>query len=272
MAAFLLLAGCTRLPSEERPTAGPTPVGSGSLRIAIPAAAGTLDPRELDSPESVLLASQLFDGLVSYEPGTGAVTPAVAQSWDVLDGASRFVFHLRQGLTFHDGTPVTAQSFVDGWTRLADPGTPSPYAFLLESVRGFREFHTTLEAPSLSGLIAIDELTLEVTLIRSWHDFVAVLGHPSLSPVPPSASEPGYPVLPTGNGPYRLTEELQPGRPVTMASYPRYSGRRPSVAEVLWSVETAPEESWPRFLRGDLDVAPIPGSLIEDARSEFGSA
>jgi ABC-type oligopeptide transport system substrate-binding subunit len=240
-----------------------------SLRIAL-TSSGSLDPRELDTPESLLIAAQLFDGLAAYDPGTGAAVPAVAERWDVRDGGRRFVFHLREGVTFHDGTLVTSDRFEAAWNRVADPGRPSPYAFLLESVEGYRKFHTTLEATELSGISAPEPLRFEVRLLRPWPDFVAVLGHPALSPVPPTVEDAGYSLQPIGNGPYRVTGQAAPGTPVSLERYDGYWGGQATIAQVVFTIHATPEEAWPRFLSGDFDVAPIPGPVFGDAVIAFG--
>jgi peptide/nickel transport system substrate-binding protein/oligopeptide transport system substrate-binding protein len=232
---------------------------------------GSLDPRALESPESLLLAAQVFDGLVSYEPAGSAVAPAVAERWDVLDGGARFVFHLRSGVTFHDGSPVTADTFVSSWTRLADPERVSPFAFLLESVDGFREFHMTREAQVLQGLSALDGRTFEVRLTRPWPDFVALLGHPTLSPVPSGADEPSFPALPIGNGPYRLERAVERGAPILLSRFDGYYGPKARVDNLEFRVHATSEEAWPDFLAGELDVSEVPSSALLDAQSEFGT-
>jgi oligopeptide transport system substrate-binding protein len=232
---------------------------------------GSLDPRALESPESLLVSAQVFDGLVSYEPSGSAVAPAVAEGWDILEGGAHFVFHLRPDVTFHDGSPVTAETFVSSWTRLADPARSSPFAFLLESVDGFREFHTTREARVLSGLSAPDPRTFEVRLTRPWPDFVALLGHPTLSPVPRGADEPSFPALPVGNGPYRVSSAVEPGSPIVLSRFDDYYGPRARVDSLEFRVHPTTEDAWPDFLAGELDVSEVPASALLDAQSEFGA-
>jgi peptide/nickel transport system substrate-binding protein/oligopeptide transport system substrate-binding protein len=232
---------------------------------------GSLDPRDLESPESLLVSAQVFDGLVAYDPGTSTVRPAVAERWEILDEATRFVFHLRPGVTFHDGSQVSADSFVASWTRLADPRRSAPFAFLLESVEGFEEFHTTRKARVFSGLSAPDARTFEVRLTRSWPDFVALLGHPTLSPVPETANEPSFPALPIGNGPFRLSGAVEPGEPILLSRFNGYYGTRARVDSVEFRVHPTSEDAWPDFLAGELDVSEVPASALVDAQAEFGS-
>ena len=270
-----LAAACTMPPEPEdadSPIPGPSPTSAPlpSLRLAI-GTLSSLDPRDLDTPDSLLLASQLFDGLVEYEPGTAELTPAVAESWEVLDGGTRLVFRMRPGVTFHDGSPLTADSFVTAWNRLADPVAAKPFAFLLESVEGFQKYQEELATTRLSGVNATTPLTLEVRLTRVWPEFVALLGHPALSPVPAPAPPETFATHPIGNGPYRIVGPLIPGSPIRLEAFAGYYGTPAAVSSVEYRAFDAPEEAWPEFLSGELDLAEIPADVLPDATSRFGT-
>jgi oligopeptide transport system substrate-binding protein len=277
--ALVGLVACTTPPPEpENPQAGPVfpqpgPTTGGTpapvaLRLATTPPT-SLDPRDLDSSDSLELASQLFDGLVAYDPVSMAPVPAAAARWDVLDDGTRFVFEIRHA-TFHDGTPVRAADFVTAWNRLADPAAARPYSFLLEAVKGFKDLQTKAKVNQLAGVAAPKDRVLEVTLNRSWPDFVSLLGHPALSPVPPAASQPGFGSGPVGNGPFRLAAPLQGGTPLVMQRFEGYYGIPPPVDSLEFRTYQNPDEGWPEFIAGSLDVAPIPGPLLDEARSQYG--
>jgi oligopeptide transport system substrate-binding protein len=272
LAAVCALAACTTPPSEEGslPVPGPTATASSSLRIAVEAT-GSLDPPDLESPDSLLLASQLFDGLVTYDPQTVQVLPAAATRWEVRDGGETFVFHLRRGLRFHNGSPVRARDFEFAWNRLADPVDANPFAFLLEPVAGFDSYQEQAGMTGLDGLDAPDDRTLIVTLGSPWRDFPSILGHPALSPVPPGASRPEYALRPIGNGPYQLAAPVEAGVPIQMEAFGRYPGGPPPVQRLEFQAFDDPAESWPEFLEGALDVSQIPVDVLPDAVSRFGT-
>ena len=275
-AALLALGACTSAPGSEAggsPVPGPSVTASPGTQVLRLTAEppGSLDPRDLVSSDSLLLASQVFDGLVAYDPTTLEVVPAAASRWKAQDGGKRFVFHLRPGATFHDGQPVRAQDFVFAWTRLADPLVRAPFAFLLERVQGFVDYQERPRQGGLTGVIARDDRTLEVVLVRPWPDFVSVLGHPALSPVPPSADDEGFDTRPVGNGPYRIASTLAPGSPLLLEANETYYGTSPEVRSVEYRLFDQPDEAWPTFRAGELDVAPIPSPLLAQAEGEFGS-
>ena len=271
-AVTLLAAGCTTPPGpDDGPVVGPsegaTPRTSLRLATSLPT---SLDPRELNSADGLQLAAQLFDGLVDYDPTTYEAIPAAAERWDVEEGGSRFVFHLRTGMTFHDGSPVRAQDFVFAWNRLADPLAAAPYAFLLETVEGFDRYQQQVRVTRVSGVVARDDRTLEVTLVRPWRDFVSLLGHPALSPVPPAAGGGSFASQPVGNGPFRLAGSISPGTPLLLERFEGYIGTPPLVPTLEYVTFDVPSEAWPEFLAGELDVAPIPPALLAEAESSYG--
>ena len=64
-----------------------------------------LDPALQGDIGSARVGAQLFESLTAIDPSL-TVRPALAESWDILDGGRRIVFHLRPGLTFSDGSPL----------------------------------------------------------------------------------------------------------------------------------------------------------------------
>jgi oligopeptide transport system substrate-binding protein len=275
-AVATLGSACTIEPTDGAEPSGPVPGPSASatpgtvLRLAAEPP-DSLDPRQLATSDSLLLASQVFDGLVTYDPVTLEVVPAAATRWEVEDDGRRFVFHLRPGATFHDGQPVRAQDFAFAWNRLADPTASAPFAFLLEGVQGFADYQEMPRISRLSGVIVRDDETLEVVLSRAWPDFVSLLGHPALSPVPPAAADEGFGSRPVGNGPYRVASTLVPGSPLLLERNETYYGAPPAVASIEYRLFDQPAEAWPEFLAGELDVAPVPPPLLAEAEGRFGS-
>src|SRR3954465_7803132 len=83
------------------------------------------DPRSLDPALSTDVPTgravgYLFDGLTRFSPDA-RVEPALAERWDVSPDGMTYTFHLRQGVAFHDGAPVTARTVVSSWHRALDP-------------------------------------------------------------------------------------------------------------------------------------------------------
>lgn len=132
LVAALTLAGCagpdaaSGAASDAAPT-DPTP--GGTLRFALGAAPQGVDPQQVGTNVSIYVARQLADSLTDQDPETGEIVPWLAESWDVSDDLTRFTFHLRDGVTFSDGSPLTADDVRASFDAVAgDLGATAPLA------------------------------------------------------------------------------------------------------------------------------------------------
>lgn len=143
----------------------------------------SLDPHKVESDVEFNIISDLFDGLVSVSPA-GEIQPRLAEKWE-NNGNTVWTFHLRPGVTWSDGTAITAQDVVWSWQRLVDPKTVSPYASYPGSMRivNAADIAEGKMAPDTLGVKALDDTTLQVTLNQPNAAFLAMLAHPSLVPV-----------------------------------------------------------------------------------------
>ncbi len=144
----------------------------------------TLDPSICDDNVSAFVIKEIFSGLV--EVGAGwEVLPDVAQRWQISDDGRRYTFHLRDDVTWSDGTQVTAEDFVYSWIRSLDPATEAPIgkASLLYNIKNARAYNEgDITGPDQVGVKAIDKLTLEVKLERVASYFLYTIF--TLYPVP----------------------------------------------------------------------------------------
>ena len=81
------------------------------------------DPRSAIAWPDIQLCMQLFDRLVEQWPER-TIVPSLADRWEIADDGLRYVFHLREGLMWSDGTPLTAGDIEFGIKRVLDPVTP----------------------------------------------------------------------------------------------------------------------------------------------------
>ena len=128
----ILMAACQASTPEPSPTpvsVAPTPTAvpppppspkmplGGTLRVAIPAPIGSLDPRAKDVDP--LVAGQVFEGLTARGPS--GVAPALATKWLVGADGRTWTFTLRDGVVFHDGSPVDGPAVAKSLGRADDP-------------------------------------------------------------------------------------------------------------------------------------------------------
>ncbi|MBI2479957.1 MAG: ABC transporter substrate-binding protein, partial [Planctomycetia bacterium] len=105
----LLLVGCaSRGPSKP----------SNTLIYGRGEDSKTLDPINAETGESVKVILNLYDTLVAFADETMELEPSLANSWETSEDGLTWSFHLRDGVRFHDGTPVDAEAVIFSLNRL----------------------------------------------------------------------------------------------------------------------------------------------------------
>jgi oligopeptide transport system substrate-binding protein len=160
VAAVALAAGCSRRETD---------VERGNREGILFLASGG-EPRDIDpttnigSAESRMI-SALFEGLVVYSPDGKKVMPAAAERWDIsLDGLT-YTFHLRDGMKWSNGDPVTADDFLYGFRRVLEPAIGAEAAQQAMPILGAADYAEGRNKDINSvGLRAIDPRTFEIRL------------------------------------------------------------------------------------------------------------
>ncbi|WP_051202101.1 peptide ABC transporter substrate-binding protein [Ferrimonas senticii] len=150
----------------------------------------SLDPQKVEGTTGSAITKDLFEGLVQQDEN-GNIIPAQATHWEVSGGNKVFTFHLRDGIKWSNGDPVTAHDFVYGFRRAVDPATASRYAWYLEiaTVKNATAIIQGKAEPTTLGARAIDDKTFEVTLEKPVPYFVRMLAHQNTFPAPQKVIE-----------------------------------------------------------------------------------
>ena len=110
-----------------------------------------LDPGLNCCGPDVRVSLSLFDPLVAFD-NAGNVLPLAARGWDVSPDGLTYTFHLRAGMKWSDGRPVTASDFEYAWKRVADPKLASDYAFAVYIIKGHGKYFDLVAAESKTRL------------------------------------------------------------------------------------------------------------------------
>jgi len=165
------------------------------------------NPRDYDPATGHnFVDTRVFTGLVSFDTNLNLV-PELAESWDVSADGTVYTFHLRTNARFHDGRPVVAQDVIYSWERAANPATQSDTVLTyLGDIVGVAEMHNGT-ASSISGLKALDDHTLQVTIDAAKPYFLFKLTMPVAFVLDQKNVESGseWYRTPNGTGPYKLT-------------------------------------------------------------------
>jgi peptide/nickel transport system substrate-binding protein len=212
-----LLAGCGRQQATRRGLRAD--LVRGALSVALDADVQTLDPAMHRSRTVEAVVRNLCDGLVARDAEMRYV-PQLAESWEV-QGDTRWVFRLRQGVTFHDGSPFTADDVTFTIDRIigAIPGLPpSPRKDLLGPVSGAEALdpHTVAIVTEGPYPILHKKLVFQEICPRAYFEKVG----------PDEFAR-----NPVGTGPFRLVEWV-PGERIVVERFSEYYGGSPEVPPV----------------------------------------
>lgn len=264
--AALLLCGCTRAPAStvRAPDAGET------LTLCLGAEPATLDPARTENGVGATYVVNLFSGLTGYRAGgdgsrelTLELCAELPVPESLPDGRVQYVFTLRDGLTWSDGTPLTAADFVYAWNRactLEDAAAP----YLFACIDGYGSGRLNVTASP-------DGRTLTVVLAEAMPTFLQLCAQPAYAPVPSGAADTmrrtadgaGFAV----SGPYTVAAWTDEG--LTYVKNPAYWDADNVTAEtVRFAFEPDPDAASAAFLARDYALVwPVPDAALDDLRA-----
>lgn len=250
-------------------------VAGGVLSYGIQNPTG-IEPYTLEDENAMAVCYQLFDPLTRYDPDAKDLVPCVAKEWKSNEAADEWTFTLRDDVTFHDGTKVTAQSFVYAWTRLVSPAsaeTPSAVSYHLSMIEGYDEL-VNGGVDEFAGVSAPDDTTLKVKLSSPYADFPYVCSTCTLAPVPESAGDDyhKYALAPVGNGPFKMKGQWKDGQFVEMERYDGYYGEKPKIDGVLFTIFRDTQTAYKEVEAGSCDCSNVPLNQTTQSKDKYGEA
>ncbi len=218
----MLLAGCgTASTSNQAQSGGTTagagkPVEGGQITVDLSSAVPDLDPAVAFDTTSAEVGYQIYEQLVTYKKNTYDIVGDLAQSWEVSQDGKTYTFHLRKGVKFSNGDPMTAQDFVFELQRILNKNMqpkPSPGSSFFFDITGAQDYFNG-KAKTISGVSAPDDYTLVIKLDKPQQFFLKVLAMPFLSAVDPKfVKQAGNAAMDTtkamGTGPFELVTNSQ---------------------------------------------------------------
>jgi oligopeptide transport system substrate-binding protein len=199
---------------------------------------------------------QLFAGLVEYDAETSEAVNVMAESIE-SDDAQNWTITIRDDFTFHDGEPVTAQSYVDAWNFAVDPEAGNRNATFFENFVGYDEV-VEGGAEGLSGVEAVDETTITVQLSEPFAVFPLVLGYTAFYPLPSSAYDDmsAFEEAPVGNGRYEMDGVWEHDQQIAMTRFDGFpDDLNPGNADrIVWQIYSDVNAAYLDVQAGNLDI------------------
>ncbi|MGA7280360.1 MAG: ABC transporter substrate-binding protein, partial [Acidimicrobiia bacterium] len=162
----------------------PGPEAIETLRFAGPPFFDVPDPIRSYSLQDIQLQMALFDRLVERWPDD-TIVPSLAERWEISDDGLTYRFTLREGLSWSDGTPLTAHDVEYGLKRNLDPATPGVSVAMLYVLEGAADHALGRSAdPDQIGVRALDDRVVEFSLNAPAPYFLGMLNRPDCGPQP----------------------------------------------------------------------------------------
>jgi oligopeptide transport system substrate-binding protein len=242
--------------------------GNGTLRLySIDPI--TLDPAVAAEVNSHQYITQVFNGLVQLDDKL-EVVPDLAERWDLSPDSLTYTFYLRSGLKFRDGHGLTAADVQFSWERACQPQTGSTTAATyLGDIAGSADVRSG-KTMQLSGVRAIDDTTLTVTIDAPKSYFLAKLTYPTAFVVDKNnvASGSDWWRQPNGAGPFNL-KDWQKNTLLVLERNENYYGSPAGVKEVDFELYAG--SPMDLYETGEIDAVAIGVEYIDKATDKSGS-
>jgi ABC-type oligopeptide transport system substrate-binding subunit/class 3 adenylate cyclase len=260
------------------PGAPPGPPDA-TLRVATSFLPNDLDPRSAIAWPNIQLCMQLFDRLVEAWPER-TIVPSLAETWEIAEDGLRYVFHLREGLRWSDGTPLTAHDVEFGIKRVLNPKAPGSSVAIYFVLENGQDYYLGRNRDaSAIGVRALDDRTVEFRLVAPAPYFLSVMNRPDGGPQPRHAIErhgdawvdPDKQVV---SGPFKVARRTD--TTLVIERRDEYVGPRSGNAAAVEFTRTSIEDALEPYERDEVDLILVrytprladlmPGAVPPDAQ------
>ncbi|SDE30859.1 ABC transporter substrate-binding protein [Rhodospira trueperi] len=237
--------------------AAAAPAQAETFRWAFQGDFQALEPYVLNETHTLGTLSNVFEGLVRRDQNLG-VEPALAESWELVDPTT-WRFHLRQGVTFHNGNPFTADDVVFSLERAAKPGSDmSSRVAAVEEVRKIDDFTVEIVTNAPYPILTSDMTDLFI-MDKEWAE-----EHDAVEPANIKDGEENYATRhANGTGPFMVTERQPDVRTVFVPNPNWWDTATHNITEAIFTPVTSDATRVAALLSGEMDlVYPVP---LQDA-------
>lgn len=280
----LTLSACASQRGGDDETTAPSDV-DGTFVFAASSDPASLDPAFAQDGETFRVSRQIFEGLVGTVPGTADPAPLLAEEWTSSDDALSHTFTLKEGVTFHDGTPFNAEAVCANFERWYNwEGLAASEALGYYYYKLFRGYASSPEAAVYKSCTPDGDYSVTIDLNQPFAGFIPALSLPAFAMQSPTAmaefnaDEVGgtaeAPVLseyatgnPSGTGPYKF-EDWAPGEQLTLTANEEYWGDTGQIDEIIFRVIGDPTARRQALESGAIDgydlVGPADTAVLEE--------
>jgi len=280
--------GGSETPSADSPSSGGSgaaaaPAG-GTFSLQIGEPENPLIPGNTSETEGGQVVDALWTGLTTYNTESGALEyNGVAESITSTD-PSTWTVKLKPGWTFHDGSAVDAESFVDAWNYTALSTNAQGNSYFFDDIVGYDDLQGETnedgdvvkkpKAEEMSGLQVVDASTFTVKLSKPFAQWPLKVGYAAFYPMPKAFfSDPkGFGSKPIGNGPFKADTAFTKGEGITLSRFEEFAGTKAKADKAEIRVFSDINTAYTEAQNGSLDiVGTVPPDAITTFKDDFPS-
>ncbi len=201
----------------------------------------TLDPSRMLDGESAKICDMVYDTLVQYRGVTTDIEPALAETWGSSADGLTWTLHLRQGVKFHDGTPLNANAVVFSLSR------PNALA---------RSFYEEF----IDRITAVDDFTVQIDLKTPYAPFLSTMASSENAIVSPAAVAhfgESFGNNPVGTGPFKFVQWDRSNQIVLTANSTHWAGK-PEIDRLIFRSIPDNSERYMELQEGNIHIMEFP--------------
>jgi hypothetical protein len=218
----------------------------------------------------------LWEPLMAFDENNNLI-PDQAESVTPSSDGLTYTIKLKSGWTFHDGTPVDAQSYVDAWNYAADCTNGYILNSFFDKIVGYSDLNPSdckdLKTHELTGLKVQDDTTFDVKLSAPFSQFPVTLSFDAYDALPKAFFDDpdAFNEQPIGDGPYMMDGKWKHDESITVQRYDNFAGT-PGNADKIVLKEYTGDAAWTDFQAGSVDIAPINSTHLLEAEQTYADS
>ena len=249
----------------------PVQAEGGTLIYGMPADHDILDPHATGGWVTYQVTYNIFESFVKEDLTeadviTPKLVPGLATSWEVSDDGTQYTFHLREGVTFHDGEPFDADAVIFNFSRFWDKESPNYFEKSAAFVSAYTQWIKDVEK--------VDDMTIQITLTQPNYEWLRTglqsYGQP-LMISPKSVADfgnDGIALHPVGTGPFKFVEREQ-GVKTVLERNDDYWGRQAKLETIIFRPLEDPATRVNALRTGEVNmIGTPPWDDVEDLADE----
>lgn len=250
----------------------PGTTGDGEITVVLTSEPPKMNSLTMTDTVSFTVTRHIIENLVMLDE-TDNVIPGMAESWEISEDGLDYTFKIREGATWTNGEPVTANDFEFAWKTLLNPDTAAEYAYFIGMIKGAEAYTAGEGTVEDVAVKATDDYTLEVTLAQPTAYFMNLLAFGSTAPINETFyNEVGHEAYSTDpeyfctNGAYNLVEWIHDDSLVLEKNPEYWNADAIEVEKITLKIMTDTNSMLNAFQANEVDMTNLSGdqrTLIE---------